>query len=152
MIQEAILGFRLSAAVLLVAWSGSMLVAQKVTTPEELDKAMKKVQPAMRATQKALKSEAYADARTQLGIVKQVMDDSREFWVVHKKDDALKSNQDVVEKIDAVDTLLSATPVDSAAVAGAMKQLGGACLSCHKAYRVRDADNNYVLKPGSIGG
>jgi hypothetical protein len=30
-------------AALLVAWAGSLAVAQKITTPEELDKAMKKV-------------------------------------------------------------------------------------------------------------
>ena len=52
-----------------------MLVAQKVTTPDELDKAMKKVQPAMQAAQKAVKSEAYADVKTQLATIKQVMDD-----------------------------------------------------------------------------
>jgi cytochrome c556 len=144
--------FRSCAAALLVAWSGSMLLAQKVTSPEELDKAMKKVQPAMQATMKAVKSEAFADAKAQLALVRQVMDDSREFWVTHKKDDAIKANQEVVTKIDAADKALSASPADPAAVAAAMKEVGGACLTCHKIYRVRDAENNWVLKPGSIGG
>jgi cytochrome c556 len=140
-------------AVLLAAAFGSLVIAQqKVTTPEELDKTMKKVQPAMQATQKALKSEAYADARAQLAIIKQAMEDSHEFWVIHKKDDAIKANEDTVAKLEEVDKLLAATPVDTAAVAAALKTMGGACLSCHKQYRVRDADNNYILKPGSIGG
>lgn len=149
--MEAILRFRLYVAILLVAWSGSVL-AQKATTPEELDKAMKKVQPAWQAAQKALKSESYVDVKTQLATVRQAVDDSREFWVTHKKDDAIKANRDVVAKIDAADKLLSASPVDPAAVTAALKEVGGACLSCHKVYRVRDADNNYILKPGSIGG
>ena len=35
----------------------------------------------------------------------------------------------------------------------AMKQsVGPACRMCHEKYRVRDAENNWVLKPGSIGG
>ena len=141
------------AAVLLVAGFGSLVIAQqKVTTPEELDKTMKKVQPAMQAAQKAMKSESYADARAQLAIVKQAMDDSHEFWVIHKKEDAIKSNRDTVTKLEEVDKLLAATPVDTAAVAAAMKAVGGACLSCHKQYRERDAENNYILKPGSIGG
>src|SRR5687767_6487934 len=123
-----------------------MLGAQKVTQPEELDKAMKKVQPAMQATQKAIKSESYADARKELAVIKQLMDDTHEFWVLHKKDDAIKANRDVAVKIDAADKLLAASPVDSSAVAAAMKEVGGACLSCHKTYRVRDADNNWVLK------
>ena len=140
-------------AVLLVGGFASLLIAQeKVTTPEELDKTMKKVQPAMQAAQKAMKSEAYADVRAQLAIVKQAMTDSHEFWVIHKKDDAIKSNEETVVKLDAVDKLLSATPVDTSAVAAAMKEVGGACLTCHKVYRVRDAENNYILKPGSIGG
>jgi cytochrome c556 len=128
-----------------------MLAAQKVTSPEELDKAMKKVQPAMQATMKAVKSQAYTDARTQLALIRQLMDDSREFWTAHNKEDAIKANQEVVTKIDAADKLLLASPVDPAAVAGAMKEVGGACLTCHKTYRVRDAENNWVLKPGSIG-
>jgi cytochrome c556 len=132
---------------------GTLLVAQqKVTTTEELDKVMKKVQPAMQAAQKALKAEAYADARAQLAIVKQAMEDSHEFWVMHKKDDAIKTNEDTVAKLDAVDKLLTATPVDTAAVQATLKEMGGACNTCHKAYRVRDAENNYILKPGSVGG
>jgi hypothetical protein len=101
---------------------------------------------------KAVKSEAYADAKAQLALVRQVIDDSREFWVTHKKEDAIKANHEVVAKIDAADKLLSASPVEPAAVAAAMKEVGGACLTCHKAYRVRDAENNWILKPGSIGG
>lgn len=143
--------FKLSLVIVLLSGSAGMMIAQKVTTPDELDKAMKKVQPAMQAMQKAVKSEAYADARKELATVKQVMDDTHEFWVVHKKEDAMKFNRDVVTKIDAVDKLLAATPVDTAALAGAMKEMGGACLTCHKTYRVRDAENNWVLKPGSIG-
>ena len=143
--------FRLYVAGGLVVLAGSILVAQKVTTPEQLDKAMKKVQPAMQAAQKALKSQQYADIKDQLATIRQVMVDSREFWVIHKKEDALKANQDVMTKLDAVDKLLSATPVDGQAVVAGMKEMGAACLSCHKVYRERDQDNNYILKPGSVG-
>ena len=149
--MEDILRFRLYVAAGLVVVTGSILVAQKVTTPKELDKARKKVQPAMQAAQKALKSEAFADVKPQLATIRQVMLDSREFWVLHKKDDAIKANQDVVAKLDAVDKLLSATPVDPAAVVVGMKEMGAACLSCHKVYRDKDSENNYILKPGSVG-
>jgi cytochrome c556 len=134
-------------AVVLVAGFSSLVIAQqKVTTVEELDKTMKKVQPAMQAAQKAMKSQSYDEAKAQLTIVKQAMLDSHEFWVINKKDDA------TVAKLEEVEKLLSATPVDTTAVQAALKQMGGACNTCHKAYRVRDADNNYILKPGSIGG
>ena len=144
--------FRLTVAALLVAWTGSLLVAQKVTTPEELDKVMKDIQKAMQAAQAGMKAGAYEDARKQLAVIKQLEDDSREFWVLHKKDDAIKANRDAVEKLEAADKVLAASPVDAAAAAAAFKEVGGACLACHKLYRVRDAENNWVLKPGSIGG
>jgi cytochrome c556 len=150
--EEAVLRFRLYAAAILVAWSGSMAVAQKVTTPDELDKTMKKVGPAMQAMQKAMKSDNYDEVKAQLAIVKQAMDDSREFWIQHKKEDAIQFNKDTVGKIEALNKVVSAQPVDPSAALAAMKEMGGACLSCHKTYRERDADNNYILKPGSIGG
>ena len=146
--------FRFHASALLVATvCGSMMAAQKFTTPEELDQAMKKAQTAQQAAQKAIKSQAFADAREQIGIMKQSIDESREFWVHHKKDDAVKMNQESVVKLEAVEKLLEATPVDTAAVAAGMKEVGATCLACHKPYRVRDpVTNDWILKPGSIGG
>jgi cytochrome c556 len=146
------LHFRFCIAALLMACAGSMVLAQKVSTPEELDKAMKKVQPAMQAANKAVNSKAFPEAAKQLAIIKQVMDDSREFWIQHKKDDAIKANKEVVAKLEAAEKLLTAPAADGAAAAAAIKEIGGACRVCHETYRVRDADNNWVLKPGSIGG
>ena len=144
--------FRLCASALLALF-GSIVAAQKFTTPEELDQAMKKAQSAQQAAQKAIKSGAYEDAREQIGIMKQSIDESREFWIHHKKDDAVKANQESVTKLEAVEKLLAATPVDTAAVAAGMKEVGGTCLACHKPYRVRDpVTNDWILKPGTIGG
>lgn len=142
--------FRVCVAALLVTWAGSMVLAQKVTTPEELDKTMKKVQTANQAALKAIKSSAYPDAVKHLQTVKQAMVDSQEFWVQHKKDDALKANKDVLAKLDAAEKVLTGTPDPNTAVL-AIKEVGAACRTCHENYRVRDADNNWVLKPGSVG-
>ena len=142
--------FRVCVAALLVTWAGSMAIAQKVTTPEELDKTMKKVQTANQAALKAIKSSAYPDAVKHLQTVKQAMVDSQEFWVQHKKDDALKANKDVIAKLDAAEKVLTGTPDPNTAVL-AIKEVGAACRTCHENYRVRDADNNWVLKPGSVG-
>jgi hypothetical protein len=102
------LHFRFGIAALLIACAGSIVVAQKATTPEELDKAMKKVQPAMQAANKAVNSKAFPEAAKQLAIIKQVMADTREFWVTHKKDDALKANAATVGKIEEAEKLLTA--------------------------------------------
>ena len=138
-----------------MALSNAMVLAQatqKVATEEDLDKSMKAAQKAMQGTQGAMKAGAPEDARKSLATLRELIESSREFWVTHKKDDAIKSNQEVIVKIDAADKVLSTTPVDTNAAAAALKEVGGACLTCHKAYRVRDAENNWVLKPGSIGG
>jgi len=148
------LQFKSCVAALMVVGAGVLAFAQtKVTTPEELDKTMKKVGPALQAANKALASGAPAEATKQLAIIKQAIIDSREFWVTHKKDDALEANKLTVEKIEGVEKLLAAPAPDAQAVQAALKQeVGGACRQCHEKYRVRDAENNWVLKPGSIGG
>jgi len=138
----------------MVVFAGSFLVAQtKVTTPDDLDKTMKKVGPALQAANKALASGAIPEATKQIATMKQAIIDSREFWVVHKKDDAIEANKTVVAKIEAVEKLLAAPSPDAQAVQAALKQeVGAACRTCHEKYRVRDAENNWVLKPGTIGG
>ena len=146
--------FKSSVAALMVVFAGSFLVAQtKVTTPDDLDKTMKKVGPALQAANKALASGAIPEATKQIATMKQAIIDSREFWVVHKKDDAIEANKTVVAKIEAVEKLLASPSPDAQAVQAALKQeVGAACRTCHEKYRVRDAENNWVLKPGTIGG
>lgn len=139
---------RTYAAALLVAWGGTVALAQKVTTPEELDKTMKRVQTAMMAANKALKAQDFDEASKQLTVVKGAMEDSREFWVLHKKDDALKANTQTVTKIEETQKILQSRNAEGSMAA--LKELGGACRTCHETYRVRDADNNWVLKPGSV--
>ena len=150
--MEGNLHFKQCVAVLLIAGAGAVVVAQKATTPEELDKQMKKAQPAMGAANKAVNSNQYAEAAKQLAIIKQVMVDTQSFWVEHKKDDAIKANKETIAKIEAAEALLTSASPDPAKAAASVKEIGGACRVCHENYRVRDADNNWVLKPGSIGG
>ena len=149
---------RVFAPALVVAWSCAVGVAvitvgaqgQKVTTPEQLDKVMKAVQQANQPVGKAIASGAYADAKKGLATVKENVILSRTFWIEHKRDDAVKLNEESVAKIEALEKLLSAEPVDQAAAQAAMKEVGGSCRACHQKYRATDAENNYILKPGSL--
>lgn len=150
--MEANLHFKSSIAALIVVCAGALVVAQaKVTTPEALDKTMKALQQAQMAAGKAINSGDFAEGTKQLTAVKKALEDSREFWVTHKKDDAIAANKEAVAKLDEVLKMLSAPTPDGAAVMAAMKQtVGPACRQCHENYRVRDAENNWVLKPGTI--
>jgi cytochrome c556 len=140
------------AAALFVALGGAMLGGQaKVTTSEELDKVMKKAS-AFRQVDKAVQSNNAADAKAQLAIVKAAVQESQSFWVTHKKDDALKMNKESLEKLDALEKVLSAGTLDTSAATAAFKQAGGACRACHQQYRIEDDKNEYHLKPGSVAG
>jgi len=140
------------AGAMLIVLSGAFAVAQmKVSTPEEYDKAMKPAGPAMRTVGKAFASGAYADVRKELPALKAAIADTQSFWVLHKKDDAIKMNKESLAKLESFENLLTGDKVDPAAAA-AMKEVGGTCSACHKQYREQDAEGNYKIKAGTIGG
>ena len=142
---------RFTTYVIAVLVAGSAaLVARKAQTPEDLDKAMKKLMPANAAMNKAIKSMAWADAKKQLDVVEEALEDAHNFWVVKKKDDAMKMSKDALAKIAALENAVSASTPDHAAVLAAMKEVGGTCAGCHKVYREQDANQQYQLKAGSI--
>ena len=138
------------ATAALVAVAGSVLVAQKVTTPAELDAAMKKVGPAQGLTGKAIQAGNFADAKTQVAIVKQALMDAENFWVANKKDDAIAMSKDSIAKVTALEQAVSAPTPDMEAVMAAVKVAGGTCGACHKTYREQDANMQYQLKAGTI--
>ena len=140
------------AAAVGVALVSAALVAQtKVATAEELDKIMKKAS-AFRQVDKAVQSNNAADAKAQLAIVRAAVKESQSFWITHKKDDAVKMNEESLAKLDALETVLSAETLDMVAATAAFKVAGGACRSCHQQYRIEDDQNQYHLKPGSVAG
>ena len=133
-----------------VALAGTVAVAQKVTTPAELDAAMKKIGPAQGATAKAIQAGDFAAAKASIAIVKAALTDAENFWVANKKDDAIAFSKDAVAKITALESAVSAAAPDQMAALAAMKTAGGACGACHKTYREQDANMQYQLKAGSI--
>lgn len=133
-------------AVMLAA--SAALAAQKATTPDDLDKAMKKIAPANGALNKAIKSAAWADAKKHAIAVEEGLVDAHNFWVVKKKDDAITMSRDAQAKLKALKTTLDAPAPDSTAVMAAAKEFASSCLGCHKAYREQDANAQYVLKSG----
>ncbi len=135
---------------LLLALTGTVAVAQKATNPAELEAAMKRISAANAATAKAIKSGSFDDAKKSVADVKQALMDAENFWVVAKKDDAVKMSKDAIAKVSAVEAAVSAaTPSQEAALAAA-KEVGAACTACHMQYRVQNEDKTYSLKPGTI--
>jgi cytochrome c556 len=129
-----------------VSFGAAVAVAQKATTPEGLDAAMKRIGPAQGATGKAIQSGDFATAKKNVATVKQALMDAEEFWVVNKKDDAVKMNKDALARVTAVEQALDAASPDQQATLAAFKQVGATCGACHKAYRAQDENQQYILK------
>jgi cytochrome c556 len=56
----------------------------------------------------------------------------------------------VLGKLDALDKALSDKAPDNAKVTAAYKEATGSCTSCHRVYRGTDANNQFIIKPGTI--
>ena len=67
-----------------------------------------------------------------------------------KQDAAVGIVKDGLTKIDALDKMLSATPVDQMAAQAAAKEVQGTCGACHKQYREGDAQTGFKFKAGVI--
>ena len=133
-----------------VSLGGSALLADKAKTPDDLDKAMKRISTAQTATNKAIQAKAFAEAKKQAKQVDEALEDAHNFWVINKKDDAIKMNTEARAKVAALDKALSAATPDEAAVTAAFREVGASCGGCHRAYRVADENSNFILKPGTI--
>jgi cytochrome c556 len=130
--------------------ASSVVMAQKVQTPEELDKTMKRIPAAHGAINKAIQAQAFADARKQLAIVQAALRDAHHFWVSQKKDDAVRLSQDAIDKAEALAKLLEAPNPDQQRVLAAFKQYAGTCSACHNLYRAQDENQQYIIKPGVL--
>ena len=142
--------FMMYTTVALVALAGAVAIGQgKITTTEEYTKLMKSNAQANGASNKAIGSGAYADARTQIATLRQNFMTLQGFWAERKKDDAVGFIKDGLTRLDALDKMLSAATVDQMAAQAAAKEFGGnTCGACHKAYREGDAQTGFRFKPG----
>ena len=133
------------------AIAGSAVVlAEKSKTADDLDKAMKKVGTTQQAINKAIQAMAYGDAKKQVEIMKTTLTDAENFWKLQKKDDALKFSQDTLSKMAALEKVVSEKTPDSAKISAAYKEAVASCAGCHRVYRGTDANNQFIIKAGSI--
>ena len=143
--------FFVCATALLAVLGAGVIAQSKITTVEEYAKVMKSNAQANGASNKAIGSGAYADARTQLATRRGNFVMLQGFWTEKKRDDAVGILKDGVTRIDALDKMLSAPTVDQMAAQAAAKEFGGnTCGACHKLYREGDAQAGFRFKPGVI--
>ena len=142
--------FLLCASALVAVAGAGMLAQGKVTTVEEYAKLMKANAQANGATNKAIGSGMFADARMQVATLRQNYMALQGFWADKKQADAITLVKDGLTRLDALDKLLSAPAPDQMAAQAAAKEFGATCGGCHKAYREGDAQSGFKFKAGVI--
>src|SRR6058998_193972 len=132
-----------------VVASGTVAVAQKIVSPEELVRAMKTIGTAFDGVSKGIESKSYIDAKTPLALSRQILASTRPFWTANQKPDAAKMTRETVAKLDALDKALSSSAVDAAVVAAALQDVNRGCDACHATYREGDPQTGYRIKSTS---
>ena len=144
--------FMMSTTVAVVALASVVAIGQgKITTMEEYTTLMKSNAQANGATNKAIGSMAYADARMNVATLRKNYMALQGFWEDKKQADAVTIVKDGLTQLDSLDKMLGAATVDQMAAQAAMKGFQGAtCGGCHKAYREGDAQSGFKFKAGVI--
>ena len=89
----------------------------------------------------------FESAKAQLTRAREQLAITITFWRDRQKDDAVKMLREALNGMDGLDTVLSANPVDAAAVKAAAARVDGACSACHAVYREQDPTTKaYRLK------
>jgi hypothetical protein len=138
-------------SLMLVALGVAVGAQGKVATAEEHAAVMKANAGAAGPMFKAIGSGAFADARTQVAVLRKNYMAIQAFYTDKKKDDAVAIVKDGLTKLDALDKMLAAPAPDQMAAQAAAKEFQGTCGACHKLYRDGDGKATpYTFKPGVL--
>jgi cytochrome c556 len=118
------------------------VLSAQAKTDEDYDKLMKAVGAANGAMRGAAKEANAAGVTAEAAKMAALFKDAQAFWTA-------RSNAEAAEWAGAAmkhaDTIAKAT--DPAAAMGAMKELGGTCMTCHTKYREK-TETGFVIKKG----
>ncbi|MEQ1897716.1 MAG: cytochrome c [Vicinamibacterales bacterium] len=141
--------FVICAAVLVMAWAGTVGYAQGLKSEDDFDKCMKAIGGFVGAANKALQSGSLADAKAEVTKAKQYMGAIEAFFKEKGKADPQGLAAAAITKLGALETALGGT--DAAAAGAAFKEAGASCGACHTKYRDQDPTTKaYSFKPGTL--
>lgn len=134
----------LTAAGLALAFAITMSVSSlaQAKTDEDYDKLMKAVGAANGAMRGAAKEANTAGVSAEAAKMVALFKDVEAFWKSRNNTEAAEWAGAAMQHADAV-----AKAADMTAAMGHMKELGGACQTCHAKYRDKDA-NGFIIKKG----
>lgn len=141
------------SAVMPVLLVGIAVAAQRpypVYNEYHLDRTMKLVGRNFSGANTALTDRDFETAKAFFTRTREQIAVSITFWRHKNRIDAIGFLRDTIEKLDKLDTALSASKIEETTFI-LSKQVKSSCDACHVVYRQRDPDTGaYQLKPGSV--
>ena len=126
-------------AVLVSVGSVAVLSAQ-AKTDEDYDKLMKAVGAANGAMRGAAKEQNAAGVSAEAAKMVALFKDAQAFWTARNNAEAAEWAGAAMKHADAL-----AKATDMGAAMGAMKELGGTCMTCHTKYREK-TETGFAIK------
>ncbi len=126
-------------AVLVSVGSVAILSAQ-AKTDEDYDKLMKAVGAANGAMRGAAKEQNAAGVAAEAAKMVALFKDAQQFWTARNNAEAAEWSGAAMKQADAL-----AKSTDINAAMGAMKELGGSCMTCHTKYREK-TETGFAIK------
>ena len=135
--------FLLAAGLAVLVGVGSMAVlSAQAKTDEDYDKLMKAVGAANGAMRGAAKEANAAGMAAEATKMVALFKDAQAFWTARNNAEAAEWAGAAMKHADAI-----AKATDPATAMGAMKELGGACQTCHAKYREK-TEAGFAIKKG----
>jgi cytochrome c556 len=141
-----VLGLGVGTATTAAGKAGAQAAAEVSVAQHEM--TMKSIAQANQAMQKAIKSNALADAGKQAKELATLFGTVERFWKQHNKADAVKLVQTAATVANEVAGAAAAGDQMKALMAAG--NIGANCKQCHGTYREGDQETGFNIKPGTI--
>jgi cytochrome c556 len=138
--------FLAASTALIVAIGSAAMLSAQAKTEEDYDKLMKAVGAANGAIAKATDGATVAAEAKKL---QALFKDAEGFWTAHKNKEAAGWAAQAMTHAAAIEKAGAANNMEG--VAGARKELGGVCQTCHKANREK-TETGFRIRPEALKG
>ena len=121
-----------------------------IFTEAHLDATMTTLGPNVAGVRAALAAGDYSTAKERAIRSREQLATTITFWRDRERQDAVGWLRAVLNRLDALDTALSAESVDAAASVAIGDEIAEACNACHAVYREDDGDGGYRVKTSAL--
>ena len=121
-----------------------------IFTDAHLDAIMTTLGPNVAGVRAALSAGDYATAKERAIRSREQLATTITFWRDRDREDAVGWLRAALDRLDALDTALSAESVDAPAAETIGSEIAEACNSCHAVYREPDGDGGYQVRTSAL--